>query len=453
MLVTACKSDAKKAPTKPSSSQLYTAAEIETFEQELTARLDANAKRTCPRPLLRGAPRPGPASDDIIALVEPKGPLAACLDKVAAAQTTGKLEDQIEQRAPAILAIDQECGELVATTFSNIAAHEDGCSPYQPGRRPETAKPLRPIHAAHMLGLRARIVADKDPAAALWLLATGLRALQDIGRGHVNLVTSLTVAAGYNALLVQVEKIVDTATLAPDAATALAAAFDALIAGEPRFADTLQGEADWKGLYGGLMRYMPATWAPPGGVPDPDPRKHGMPALAKGTRLDARDSGGLVLDSAREVAASLAQACPATASYKMCRDGLELRAAKRATVARRPEALIDPVAVATKLASSGKPAEEIRQDARRLALDTLEPGLHFDYMSYLDKKAQIVWRLVAAQIALATRAATCKPAQPTQAASDLFGDAFHVELDAGVQRVTPPGFARPGGAQWKSKCQ
>jgi len=466
-LVAGCKSGDKKKtpPPAPNGSgtttttaapdappKLFVDAELTTLESALTPRLDANAKRTCPRPLLKGTARPGPASDDIIAFVEAKDPLTKCFYKIEEAQKVGKLDEMVEKRDASLVAIDKECGEPLATAVTNIATHEDACSPYQPGRRPETDKPLRLLQAAHMLGLRARVLADTDPAAALWLLATSVRAMQDISRGRVNLITSITVAAAYETLLRHVEKILDGGKLAAPAAGELATAFDALLASEPRFADTLQGEQDWKALYGGLMRYMPASWMPPGGAPDPDPRKMGMPPLAKGTKLGAKDSGGLVLQSASEASASLDQACPATASYLACRTGLELRAAKRANVVRRAEALLDPDAIAKQLTAPAGGSADPREVLKRMALDALEPGLHFDYVDFLDKKVKVLWRLPAAQAALASIAAGCKPGQPSKAANDLIGEPMTVTVDAKVITVIPPGFARPPGATFKGKC-
>src|SRR6185503_17655827 len=137
-----------------------TPAEVATLQADVEKRLDANAKRTCAVPILRGAPRPGPAADDIVPFMEPAGPLTSCFTKIAEAQKGAKLEELVAKRDAALGTIDRECGEQLATALANIAAHEDACSPYQPGRRVETSQPLRPIFAAHVVALHADLLAD-----------------------------------------------------------------------------------------------------------------------------------------------------------------------------------------------------------------------------------------------------------------------------------------------------
>ena len=112
--------------SKAGSSRLYTDAEVARERAELASELDANAKRACKRPVLVGTPTPGPATTDIMAVVEPTaGPLVDCatrLDKLAA---TSDLIGDAKAHAPSLVDYDQTCGAPLEAAIRAAIQHED----------------------------------------------------------------------------------------------------------------------------------------------------------------------------------------------------------------------------------------------------------------------------------------------------------------------------------------
>jgi len=111
------------------------------------------------------------------------------------------------------------------------------------------------MYGAHLLGLRARLSAERGtPAFALWMLLDGAAAFRDLGRGRVGLIGSMIAVASTDLLLEQARAILTVATLAPADLDALIAGVDALVASEPPFAETLAAERDYFELYYGMRR-------------------------------------------------------------------------------------------------------------------------------------------------------------------------------------------------------
>jgi hypothetical protein len=292
---------------------LLGADEIEKSRGEILARAAANAARTCPRRVLRGALATGAPDADRLAFAEGGGPLAACVrDLAAAGEPSARFFDRRDAEA---LALDAACGDAVVAAARRANAHDDGCSPYQPGRRTETIARLTPVPALiKLLGLRARLVAERGQVGeAMWIVLDAARAAQDLGRGHVSLLTAMVAGAGVRGALEAGAAILAAGRPAAAEVDALVAAVDALLAAEPDFADALAGEREGFELRIALPPHQPAGWAPPGGWDDePDRDGFGAPPELAGIEL-------VLADAARK---SDAAGCPPGATLQVCAEGL-----------------------------------------------------------------------------------------------------------------------------------
>lgn len=468
----ACKSDdmpAKPSPPPPPALGLFTDAETAALEADLTAHLDANTKRSCPRPVLHGGTRAGTASADIVAFAEPTGELANCLHRVKDAEIGGKLADLVAQRAPHLVELDRACGAAIEEAVAAIASHEDACSPYQTGVRAEPPELGAPIRAAQMLALRARLRAEAgDVRGALWLIADALRAYDDLVRGNVTLIMAMVGTASSAILLEHAQAILETKPLASAAAEELGAAFEVILATSPPFGAVLAGEAEHMGLYTGLVKLRPAGWTPPGGT-NKDLSELGNPMREPGSKLGTRDEGAMMIASALELGEAVARACSERATYADCHRHL----VQLATTASSPrlEAMRGPAGMVQKLMadSSGKDTPETRERVRlqvqRMALDALasvvRPALH----EYAAKRARALYRLAAARQSLdVIRAKRCPSAdelesldvrQSAAAMMGTLGDSLVATRDADLLRMQLPEWAAATAGpawSWKQPC-
>jgi hypothetical protein len=443
LALVACNSGAKEKPVPPPTTErihLYADEELDKLERALTERLAANWSRTCPRPVLRGTATIGPPTLELLALTEPKGPIADCLSAVGESDA-------------AATAKAKECGPTFEAAIAPIGLHEDGCSPFQPGRHVmfETAKQM--LHAADILAIHAKGRAAKDPKGALWLLADSLRAFQDLARGHVDIVAAQTATAAYKVLLPEVAAIVASGTLAAKDAGELATAFEALVVAEPRWGDALQGQLDHVALYQGAARLQAAGWAPPGGTTD-KLTAEGQKKLVANGKMFARDEAGLAMQTSIERAKDFARECTPTTGYTACIAYLEMIAKERARLTQNEQAVADPDAYYATLRGSGKSDEEAGVALREVALETAAVPLHFDYADHGRTKARAVWGLVAAAHALHVRATGKCDAPPSKAGIDLLGEPSLTKLAAGVLEIAPPAIATSTDtAPWKVGCK
>lgn len=229
-------------------------------------RLDANAKRVCARPPLRGAPAPGSASGDLLAFHATTGELARCLGRLSELAKTD-LRTQIENRTRPVLDFDEACGATIEAALHRATSYGDACSPFQIGVRPQPDSYLRVLRVADAMGLRARTAAARNqPAAGLWRTLETVRFAQDYARGHAPLLNnaigkSMSETALHHAQAILLEQRAISAAQLGE----LAAAVDALIASEPPIGDALQAEREYTELYFGLVPLKPITWPVPGG--------------------------------------------------------------------------------------------------------------------------------------------------------------------------------------------
>jgi hypothetical protein len=426
--------------------RLFSEAEIRHWLDDLTKRLAANAKRSCPGPQVVKETTPGPATDALVQLFEGKGELAGCITKLAELGKSGTLKADVDQALPSVIAFDGACGVALADKVLEAAAHVDGCSPYQTGVRAEPKELIRAIQIAHVVVFHARqLAAAGKSAEAVDLSLAALRVMQDLTRGHVTMIVGMISAASSEILGAGLDGILASAKLPDDQRATTAAALDALIAGMPRWADLLAGERDNMDIYFGAAQLMPKGWTPPGGWNEelrPKPgEKETFPTKHFG---NPRDESAVLLAMTAENAAELARVCPEGASYAVCQRGLEKLATEARPVDEDPKALYDELAKAVAAGSADVDAIRlrIRGTITRILKSIAQPSAD----KYPVKMALAVARLVELRLHLAVMMeGTCpsstelaEPPYPALAAPAALGDAVELRLVDDKIEVSQP---------------
>ena len=429
------KHDEPAPAAAPEPVRLYTEDEIKTFQSALDVRLQATKARHCTRPLLRGTAVPSSAHDALVELALPHGPFGECLQRYTSAKATNA-------DMPVFLALDRECGDEVEAAIIAAVSHDDACSPYQVGIGvlPETLAPI--LRSADAIGTRARARAKTDPAGAIALVADAIRAYQDLGRGQTNLIVAMISVAAEKTLLGHAHAILDGSHLTAPQLTALAATFDALLASEPPFGDTMLGEADSFELFLGYARVMPADWTPPGGW-DQGLRTLESPDL--GTKTDPRDYAALMMEWSELRHKNLATSCPSAGTLATCYAGL-------GDIATRTAALmpLDPnklTAEMIALAGSGDAAslDATRHHLRESLIIVLERVAAASFQQYAAKRALPIAQLASARIELEVlrlghcpNAATLNPLLTPAALGEPLVAAINGKGAGAQLSITPP---------------
>jgi len=189
-----------------------------SWSDDPAARVAADERRTCPRPVLRGTATPGAATVELAALLA-----------VGASSTSG---------------------ELIAVIVQRAAAYETACTPFGPRTSADDGgATLAALRTADLAGSRAAVLADAgrlDDALALAL--DSVRVFQDLGRGPVTLLGAMVADAGEKKLIARIGEIVASHRVPADLLARTAREIDALLATEPPFADVVAGELDWLDL-------------------------------------------------------------------------------------------------------------------------------------------------------------------------------------------------------------
>jgi len=357
VVTVSCRNRTETSPSASSSptpvaetgtSRLVSDEELARMRREVDSALSAHRAVRCVRALLRGAAVPGTADEDLVALVEASGALAACEqaspeglrdslsvcppgdDRVSgpiAEPCRGRSLDDGRSLESHVMTSTMACQEL-DDAIARAVSHDDACSPYLPGRRAPPTSFRGFIALARSVEVRARHLAQEgQTAAALRLVLDWLRAAQDLGRGGAGFLPVMVATAAMQGPLNQAEVILAEGRLSSEELETLASAIDALLATEPKVAEVLAGdrldmlEAD----------ILPALDG--GGVPPPAP----SPLPTRSFSNDPRDEIGLVWLAMEATHAAERAACPAEASLKSCLEGLERVAAEdRAAADRLP---------------------------------------------------------------------------------------------------------------------
>lgn len=264
--------------------RLSSEAELEQLERGLQERIAARRAQSCPRPVLRGQPIEGPASADLVAVVEGADDTAICLDELAAARDRlqaalvhpeGQRRDGWPPRhgpwlrtagARADLGRLQEaCAPLLAR-IRRAVRHRDACSPYRPGLRGQPDA-VTLIRAGRLVALRARglLAAGKHREAAE-LLLDGLRLSQDFHRGGTSLLETMVGVAVAEDLVRMLESVLNhPEPLGAELPVQIGSELGILVETQPHPAGFLAGELDSIALYSLLPGVKDDGWQPPGG--------------------------------------------------------------------------------------------------------------------------------------------------------------------------------------------
>lgn len=274
-------------------------------EKEFLDVAKANAAKSCVRPVLRGAPLPGRAAEDIIAVVEKAGKKDSCYSSLRTARDfdvfdfcydhTGSSEDGFPGRrlcavrAPKSIdaehrangqsdinrrsdvdAVRQDCAPAVAG-IGRAVAHEDACSPYLPGVRHVERHSDKFRYLASWVAAEALERAGAgEPRQAAESLLDLIRFDQDLHRGgigssHLDYDESARVPAASWGAVSALERILNRKE--PLGAPLLAQIdreLAALIASELRPYELLAGEAPSTAMYAALPMVHGPRWSPPG---------------------------------------------------------------------------------------------------------------------------------------------------------------------------------------------
>ncbi len=404
-------------------------------------RIAAALPKTCPRPVVHGPPSPGRAAPDILALAEPRPDLAACMAAIPPAPA--KDAALVEERQVIIRGLEARCGDELAKLLRTATTREDGCSPFQIGKRAyPTLVPV--MGATKLLGVRARRIADAgDAEAALWILVEIAALAQDLYRGRSSILvravgSSIAVTAGDHAM-----EIANTSPLSPRAIDALASGLDILLASEPPMSDVIQSELDSFALHEYLPRMKPEDWVPAGGwltgIKE-EMKPAGEPFL------DIREEVGFMMLANEAQVASFSVACPRTANARSCHDGL-------ATVAARATDQ-DVSALFLRLADLAlSKAKNAQRGVRQALLDALLGIAAASYLTYIPKGMGVIARFGALRVHLEIlRFAAANKRCPTVAELDAapfaalrapaaLGDQLRIEaVAAGFEIKTPTWF-------------
>ncbi len=307
----------------PSAVRLFSETEITAWEDALLKRFAVSAVRTCNAPHVLDPIAPGPLGPDLVALVEPTGELATCAKRMAGVVTAPNGVDAIRDRTPEVMQVESACRATIAAHVAAEAAHTQGCSPYQVGVRPEPESMTGVLHLARFVALDAEL---GDPWRGIQLIVEYTRALEDLARGRVTLISTMIAVAGTALVIEPAIRIVATGKLSPEQLEQLAGELDLMIAALPSYADTLAGERDMMELSTAMGAVMAPGWTPPGGWPPGATRS--ADALGSDALLaHPRDIAALMFAVAEATATQHADACPMTATYEACTAGLAKLAA------------------------------------------------------------------------------------------------------------------------------
>ncbi len=375
--------------------RLFTDAEIARLDTALTHRLDANARRTCIRPVLRGTASPGAATAELRAFVEATGDLAVSKTALEELRKLGDYNKAVQDRTAPVLGFERSYGDLLEQAVTRTVSHEDACSAYQAGVRP-APQFLFPLQVAKILALRADLRAEAgEVTGALRLLLDSTRVYQDLTRGHVNLVVSTVGTVAEETVIDHAQTILNLTRLSAGDTDSLVTATDKLLASEVPFGELLQGELDSASLFLGLPSLRPKDWTPPGGWDEELRSMHDNGPLM-GTTIDRRDSGALILAMAESLATKLAAACSPKATLTTCHRGF-------AAIAKTDDAKSDATAIYAELANvalADDSREAIRIKVRDRVIAALEGPARAAYEIYPARRAATVARIASLRIHL-----------------------------------------------------
>jgi hypothetical protein len=286
-------------------SALVTSDEVARYESAVRAAVAEKSAR-CVRPVLRGAPSPGPATNDQRAFTD-HGGLWDCITEwrgAAVLEPEGSSKLGPKQRE-----VLERCGPIVAAGLRAAIAHEDACSGIALDlEAPSDGGMLSFLTAGKILSSYARQLAEGgDLGEALWLALETMRLGQDYARGRTNLIQSMLGTAMVNAAIDDAHAILDRGRAAN--LDELAPALDTLLASEPAFGEAAAVDGPFAAMTYALAPLKPSTHPP------------GMRGHTQSPDEELRARAVDMLVSVTAHSAKVSVACPADASLAACHQG------------------------------------------------------------------------------------------------------------------------------------
>lgn len=188
--------------------------------------------------------------------------------------------------------IEQRCGSVLEDGLRRAIAHPSACSPIRAGLTGKVAIDGI-VGLVTMMTVCATRLATSDPVAALWLLLDTLRFVQDSERGPTQILSLTLGATNVRAIVATMHRILDGAKLDETARRQLRAAFEQLLAAEPRLGDVLRGDLSFVALHDGIAP-LRTGWAirwPAAVDRIGDRRQHGEDDAGRECGARGRDGG------------------------------------------------------------------------------------------------------------------------------------------------------------------
>jgi hypothetical protein len=273
-------------------SDMDDAALARYLENQAAREIEANRSKTCPRPVLRGEPLPGPAAPDMVAVVEGTPEFEACLktpdndsftrfyDRFLV--TGDKPSEGLPERRLSYVStavFPEITGDMKTACIPWIARlrqatrHEDACSPYRFGVR-DFHVVRQYENSRHGLGKVLAVAASEweagDKRETMGLMLDTLRFFQDLQRGGVAWIQArMSSFMGTLPTVSVMEWMLNQPSLVGQELLSNAShELDALIASQPRVSSVVLGDLRELSLmyeYGDLHKRQwpwPAEWGP-----------------------------------------------------------------------------------------------------------------------------------------------------------------------------------------------
>ncbi|MEM9490232.1 MAG: hypothetical protein AAGC55_13885, partial [Myxococcota bacterium] len=395
------------------SPRFTTEEEQSAFEQEVTAAIEANRARRCPRPVLRGPASPGRAAGDMIAAFEGASDTRACLSGLAGRMPaltetlTGSDRDGWPARSPPAVS-GQLSGDALGPLLSACAPmldrvraavqREDGCSPYRAGVRAQPDDLATAMATSQLIAAAARDHLVRGELDAGFDLALDLlRLSHDRMRGGVSLLeVSLSGAAIAHAAGVIELGLNRAEAIGPDRLARIDSELAALLATAPHPSSYVVGERDHLAVYTLLPMARGPDWTPPGGWGQGTAPGPNAPLFARADGVDRGDSATLSWLAIDQLWARVAAACPPDRTPRQCFDAVQAEIARIAEAAGQ-----DPSPMAMMARAARDP--DARAAVRQQLIDRLGQIAVPSFGLYIDRDGQQRFQIAALRLHAAYR--------------------------------------------------
>ncbi len=331
------------AGCKKKPDLLVDVKERRSFERRVKLAVQANVKKRCPRPVLRGEPTDGAAARNIVGLVEPTSATRRCMEVVrrrqpalgAALYYPSKLRPPgypdryvsrpfagVTQGEVAVVAAARACGGAVEQ-LREAVSRRDGCSPYRPGVRC-SAKWIGLLRVSKGVAAQARLaLINGRKRKGLTLLLDLMRLSQDLQRGGTSWrVSNIAHAVAEVALPLLEQALNETTGFTSVLLADLRRQLSVLLNSEPHPAGALRGEYLSVILETLLPQFATKGWKVPGVgcvVKMSAPKESRRERRSVEAWKDVWALHALVYE---QIARDMGLVCPASATPQFCAQAL-----------------------------------------------------------------------------------------------------------------------------------